>query len=102
MVGKRPGGKRLGGGGETTRGVNGLGVKRPGFVGSVGFRSRRLWVQIPRPHHINGVQNGTSSSLANACIKSGCARLSRRKSKAGKYISVKDIMLQNSTELRAV
>ena len=28
--GKRPGGKRLGG--ETTRGGNGLGAKRPGFV----------------------------------------------------------------------
>ena len=29
--GKRPGGKRLGG--ETTRGGNGLGAKRPGFLG---------------------------------------------------------------------
>ena len=28
--GKRPGGKRLGG--ETTRGGNGLGAKRPGFL----------------------------------------------------------------------
>ena len=28
--GKRPGGKRLGG--ETTRGGNGLGAKRPGFI----------------------------------------------------------------------
>ena len=76
--------KRLGG--ETTRGGNGLGAKRPGFVGSFHFRSRRLWVQIKRPHQIKGVQNGTLSSLANACIKSACARLSRRLSKAGKYV----------------
>ena len=30
LGGKRPGGKRLGG--ETTRGGNGLGAKRPGFL----------------------------------------------------------------------
>ena len=35
LGGKRPGGKRLGG--ETTRGGNGLGAKRPGFIGDTYF-----------------------------------------------------------------
>ena len=36
--------------------------------------SGRLWVRIPRSHHTKGVKNGTSSSLAGARIKKGCAR----------------------------
>ena len=43
LGGKRPGGKRLGG--ETTRGGNGLGAKRPGFL-----RSRWVRCTINRSH----------------------------------------------------
>ena len=42
LGGKRPGGKRLGG--ETTRGGNGLGAKRPGFL----LRHRLGLPTIPR------------------------------------------------------
>ena len=45
------------------------------------------------PHHTKGVKNGTSSSLAEACIKRGCVR----KIEYDRYVSVKDIMSQNSS-----
>ena len=34
----------------------------------------RSRVRIRRLHHTKGVKNGTSSSFADACIKSGSAR----------------------------
>ena len=50
MGAKRLGGKRLGGkrlGGETTRGRNGLGAKRPGFVDYLLLLSRHVLSAMP-------------------------------------------------------
>ena len=83
LGGKRPGGKRLGG--ETTRGGNGLGAKRPGFMQYKKIHYLTfdidLWVRVTQnnaQYPLHHVTYAPASLLGNMARGSGEDALTRK------------------------